>query len=278
MRQLVVTLVMALLLCFGVVSAQALDVPKNIGYVNDYAGMFSKKQSRDLDQMLEQYEDDTSNQIMILTIDSLEGAVLESFSIAVAEKWEIGQEDKDNGILILIAKKDRKMRIEVGYGLEGALPDISAGRITKYILTPQFKEEKFFEGIQEAVQAIQSAIKGEFDSDALVKKAKDKETLEFLGILFVGVFLLAAFFGIFSPWLGALCGALGAPCAVVFLYGMTMMGVVIAAIIGGIVGFIARPAAEVGIQVGLSGSSSGGGGFGGGGGGGFGGGGASGSW
>ena len=100
-------------------SAHALDVPKVQGYVNDYADMISAPAKAALENELKAFEQTDSTQIVILTIPSLEGEVIEDFGIKVAEAWKIGQKGKDNGVIFLVSKQDKKIRIEVGRGLEG---------------------------------------------------------------------------------------------------------------------------------------------------------------
>src|SRR4030042_6206941 len=99
------------------------------GYVNDYADMISSAKEKELEIKLKSIEDIDSTQIVILTVPSLEGNAIEDYSINVATNWKIGQKNKDNGVLFLVAKNDRKMRIEVGRGLEGVLTDLLSGRI-----------------------------------------------------------------------------------------------------------------------------------------------------
>ncbi|MEW6586145.1 MAG: TPM domain-containing protein, partial [Nitrospirota bacterium] len=107
----------SLIFLFFVAPAHALDVPPLQGYVNDYAGMMSSRTKTTLENELRSFEQTDSTQIVILTIPSLEGEVLEEFSIKVADAWKIGQATKDNGVILLVAKQERKIRIEVGRGL-----------------------------------------------------------------------------------------------------------------------------------------------------------------
>ncbi|MDH3828258.1 MAG: TPM domain-containing protein [Desulfobacterales bacterium] len=121
-------LVMGLLICtFWVPNLWALEVPALRTRVNDHAGMLSAATRQQLEDILSRLEQTDSTQIVVLTIPSLGGEVLEEFSLKVAEKWQIGQKGFDNGAILLIAKNDRKLRIEVGYGLEGSLTDLMAG-------------------------------------------------------------------------------------------------------------------------------------------------------
>jgi len=118
---------------------RALDVPKRPeGYVTDKAGLLSPQTKMQLEGVLRQYEQKTSNQIVIVTFPSLEEESLGDFSIRLAEAWKVGQKGRDNGVIFLIFKEDRKMRIEVGYGLEGVLPDALAGQIIQQRVAPLF--------------------------------------------------------------------------------------------------------------------------------------------
>jgi uncharacterized protein len=142
----------------------ALDVPPLKGRVNDYAGMLSSYTKQQLDGILRDIEQTDSTQIVVLTIRSLEGEVLEEFSIKVAEQWKIGQKGFDNGAILLIAKKDRKIRIEVGYGLEGSLTDLMAGQIIRNVIMPQFKAGNFDQGVLDGVQAMIGVVRGEYQA------------------------------------------------------------------------------------------------------------------
>ena len=97
----------------------------------------------------------------VLTISSLDGDPLEDFSMRVVETWKLGREDADDGVLILIARDERRMRIEVGYGLEGVLTDAQSGRIIDHLMAPRFREGDFNGGVGAAVEAVSSAIRGE---------------------------------------------------------------------------------------------------------------------
>lgn len=140
----------------------ALEVPaRPDGYVTDKAGMLSAEARSKLEFVLRSYEAQTTNQVVVATFPSLEGDSLEDFSIRLAEAWKVGQKDKDNGVIFLIFKDDRKMRIEVGYGLEGALPDALAGQIITAI-QPDFRQGHYEQGILKGVALIIQATKGEF--------------------------------------------------------------------------------------------------------------------
>ena len=132
--------------------ASALDVPALKGRVNDYGNILSSSTERQLDAVLSDLERTDSTQIVVLTIPSLEGDSLEDFSIRVADKWKIGQKNRDNGAILIISKNDRKLRIEVGYGLEGSLTDLISGRIIQNVIVPYFKRGNFDDGVSDAFQ------------------------------------------------------------------------------------------------------------------------------
>jgi uncharacterized protein len=146
-------------------AASALDVPELRGYVNDYASMISPSTKAQLAEKLKAFEESDSTQIVILTISSLKGEVIEDFGIKVAESWKIGQKGKDNGVLFLVSKQDRKMRIEVGRGLEGRLTDLVAGRIIDLVIAPRFKSGDFDGGFTAGVSALIDATRGEFQAN-----------------------------------------------------------------------------------------------------------------
>lgn len=170
MKQFIV--LFAFLLGIAAMPLAALDVPPLKGHVNDYGGMFNTATVQVLDQMLADFEKRESTQIVVLTIPSLKGEVLEEYSIKVAEKWKIGQKKLDNGVIILLPKQERKIRIEVGYGLEGRLTDALAGRIIDNDMKPLFKQGKFDEGIIAGVRSIIQAVKGEYSGAASVQEPK----------------------------------------------------------------------------------------------------------
>ncbi len=124
----------------------AKDVPALRGPVVDQAGLLSPKVRSALARTLFDIKNQTTNEIVVLTVDSLEGENIDGYSIKVVDQWKLGQEGKDNGVLMLIAAKERKMRIEVGRGLEGVLPDITTGRIIRS-MRPHFKNGDYKSGI-----------------------------------------------------------------------------------------------------------------------------------
>jgi uncharacterized protein len=147
--------------------AFAFEVPPLEGRVTDRAGLLSTTTKEQLTTRLAEHERVTGVQIAILTIDSLDATPIEDYSIRVVEAWKLGKKGQDNGVLILVAKNDRKMRIEVGYGLEGTLPDIVAGQIVRRVMAPRFRNGDYAGGIALAVEAVIKRTGGEDQSSSV---------------------------------------------------------------------------------------------------------------
>jgi uncharacterized protein len=208
-------LVWVVAITFATWHAQAFEVPPLEGRVNDRAGLLSAATEQRLTQRLAAHEQATGAQLAILTVDSLGGVPIEDYSIRVVESWKLGKKGKDDGVLILVAKSDRKMRIEVGYGLEGTLPDITAGRIVRDVMAPRFRQGDYEGGIAQAVEAVigktggtvdpsaglsaspsTNTDRGQPDTSAKPTKAKPTGILGFVLSIVFGLIKLA-FFGIF---------------------------------------------------------------------------------
>jgi len=173
MRRILLSIVILLLFALP---ATALDVPKATGYVNDQAGLLSQTTKLKLEQFLRGFEQSDSTQITLLTIPTLDGEALEDYSLRVMESWKIGQKDKDNGALLLVAKAERKLRIEVGYGLEGRLTDLLAGRIIDNEITPHLKKGDYDTGIISGVVAMAEAVRGEYTGTGRTNSKKKKSS------------------------------------------------------------------------------------------------------
>jgi len=170
MRRFIPLLLAALLVAAS--SAAALDIPPLRSRVTDLAGMISPQVELRLEQALEEFERSDSTQIAILTVPSLEGESLEDYTLRVAGTWKLGQEQHDNGILLLVAKQERKIRIEVGYGLEGRLTDLLAGRIIDNEIAPRFKQGDLDGGFLAGTAAIIEAVRGEYQGTTRHKKQR----------------------------------------------------------------------------------------------------------
>ena len=134
------------------------DVPAS--YVIDLAGIIDEQAKRQLDSYLRELEQKTTAQMVVLTVNSLEGESIDGFSIKTVEKWKLGQKGKDNGVLFLVALKDRRYRFEIGYGLEGILPDSLVGSIGREFIAPNFRKGNFGAGITNATLAVIRTLAG----------------------------------------------------------------------------------------------------------------------
>ncbi|MBU1055125.1 MAG: TPM domain-containing protein [Proteobacteria bacterium] len=264
--------------------AEALDVPQLKGRVNDYAAILSPQTIQVLDSKLSALEQSDSTQVVVLTIPSLEGESLEEFSIKVAETWKIGQKNLDNGAILLVSKNDRKLRIEVGQGLEGKLTDLMSGRIISNEIIPRFKQGDFNGGILAGANAIVSVVKGEYVASRSKTGKEQGKTPIFALLIFL--FVITAALSNISKVLGGVTGAILLPVISLISFGglsILLLGILA---IGGFGFGLFSGAVSGGAgrhhPGGFIGGGFGSGGFGGsgfgGGGGGFGGGGSSGGW
>jgi len=275
------------LLAFTLLSAEP-ALPELTSRVVDEATLFSAAQKAELESTLKNHENNTSNQIVVVTLKSLEGYDIRDYGLELGRAWGIGQKDKNNGVLLIIAPNERKVSIEVGYGLEGALPDATAKSIIDQEILPYFKEGDYFGGAKFGVDAIISAIKGEYVPYEVESSSKSfKFTDLIMPLIFLFVFIAGPVFGkknkfdanniipalIFSGFVG--------------IFTWVMFSILLLSIVLSIIVFISMLFADPTVYENSSDGSysgySGGGGFssGGGfsgGGGSFGGGGASGSW
>ncbi|WP_411821634.1 TPM domain-containing protein [Leptospira sp. 'Mane'] len=152
----------AIFCLFTSANLQAIDVPELSKRVTDQAGILSEETIKNLETKLKAQEESTSNQIAVFTLSSLDGETIEDAAIQVFDKWKLGQKSKNNGILLIVAPTERKMRIEVGRGLEGALTDVQAYRIIQTEIKPKFKAGDMNGGVEAGVNAIIGTISGEY--------------------------------------------------------------------------------------------------------------------
>jgi len=157
-------LIKLLIFLFFILSlAYAQEFPKPVGFVNDFANIISSKIQHKLDLILREIKKKTGIEIAVVTINSTKPLDINMYAVLLFEKWGIGEKEKDNGVLILVSKKDRKIRIEVGYGLEGILPDGLCGEIIRKNIIPFFKEKRFGEGLLSGVLRIRDIISKEYN-------------------------------------------------------------------------------------------------------------------
>ena len=139
----------------------AVTLPAPSGFVNDLAHILTPAYRDSLEQELELYEKGTGNEIAVLTVTSLDGDTIDDFAVRAFEQWKIGKKGKDNGVLLAIAKEDRKVRIEVGYGAEEYITDSRAGAIIRDQIAPAFQKEAYDEGVRAAVTEIKGYLGGD---------------------------------------------------------------------------------------------------------------------
>ncbi|UCD39342.1 MAG: TPM domain-containing protein [Fidelibacterota bacterium] len=164
--------------------------------VNDYGGLLSRQEEAYLERKLAAWEEATSNQLVIATFESLQGEALNDISIRIAEAWQIGHAGRDNGVLITVFLRDRKMRIDVGYGLEGVIPDAVANDIRLNLINPHFRAGNYFEGLNLAADAIVAAVGGEYQALRQSKRVPAQRRGRGGGLGFI--FMLIFFFLLFS--------------------------------------------------------------------------------
>jgi len=286
--------ILALLLCWSVAALADVAVPALSGRVVDQTMTLSQDEQASLDKTLRDFEARKGSQIAVLIVPTTAPESIEQFSIRVAEAWKIGRKKVDDGAILLVAKDDRKLRIEVGYGLEGALTDVTSKRIIDEIITPRFKAGDFAGGITAGVNQIIKVIDGEplpapeersQSSSNVIDMIEQFAPFLLFGVIIFGGVLRSIFGRLFgSLAMGGLVGAI-----VWFVAGTLVLGGIL-----GVVAFVFTLISDAFVSGGgggrrgggyigggggswSSGSSSSGGGFSGGGGS-FGGGGASGSW
>jgi len=153
-------LALAIVVAAGAAHAANVDIPTLSGRVVDDAAILGPAARERLTAALEAHERATSNQIVVLTTSTLGAEPIEDYANRVFHAWKLGQQGKDNGVLVVVVPHDRKMRIEVGYGLEATLPDAAAGRIIDHVMKPRFKAGDYEQGVSDGVTAIVAALEG----------------------------------------------------------------------------------------------------------------------
>ncbi|MCD6177640.1 MAG: TPM domain-containing protein [Candidatus Cloacimonetes bacterium] len=156
-------ILISILFVFSASALFSLDIPKLKGAVNDYANIINSKDEEKLEALLRDVEAKTSSQVALLTISSLQGENLEDYSLRVAQEWKLGQKEFDNGVLLLVAFNEKKIRIEVGYGLEAIITDSKSGYIIRNYIVPDFKQGNYTVGIANGLLAISGLVTKEFE-------------------------------------------------------------------------------------------------------------------
>ena len=173
------------------------------GRVVDQAGILSPAVKAELETALAAHENNTTDQVVVVTLESLNGANIEEYSLELGRRWGIGQKGKDNGALLVVAPNDKQIRIEVGYGLEGILTDALSSNIINYYIIPEFKKGDIQNGIKIGVQKIIALLEGDESAKKEVEAQADYEPLE-AAALMTGIITLitSGFFGILATRIG----------------------------------------------------------------------------
>jgi uncharacterized protein len=285
------------LFLFQAFPALALEVPTLKNRVTDLAGVLDSNQIASLTLKLQELDKTDSTQIAVLIIPSLEGESLEDYTMRVVEAWKLGMKGQDNGALLFISLKDRKIRIETGYGLEGTLTDASSSQIIRNEIAPRFKTGDFYGGIDAGVTGIIQTVRGNYQAspESETQPTRRKSGIS-VNLIIILLFPLLGILSATGKWGGGIIGA-GAGMLLPFtMISHNLIVLLIGGAVGGLVGILAgaliHSAAKSGggsgwgggFFGGSGGGFSGGGDYGGGGGGfsggggSFGGGGSSGSW
>ncbi len=190
-------IILSFLLLLFYVASYAQDIPEKPSpqrLVNDFAGMMQAQEISTLESKLRSYNDSTSTQIAVVTVNNLSNYEIADFAYRLAEKWQIGQKSKNNGVLILVSKEDRKVNISTGYGMEGVLPDAICKRIISKVIVPNFKAGAVYNGLDEATTVMIGLASGTFKAENIGSSGKSGYGLLVVFIIFVAVFILPAFF------------------------------------------------------------------------------------
>ena len=179
------------------------NFPALTGRVVDQARVLSQSTKDELETLLATHENNTTNQVVVVTIESLGNAQIEEYSIELARRWGIGQKGKDNGVVLVVAPNDKQVRIEVGYGLEGTLTDALSSSIINYYIIPEFKKGDIQNGIKIGTQKIIALLEGDESAKKEVEAQADYEPLE-AAALMTGIITLitSGFFGILATRIG----------------------------------------------------------------------------
>ena len=191
LTKLFIVFIIALLSFTNAVAQNVIENPNPPVLVTDLAGVLSPEQKQALENKLVAIDDSSSNQIAVVILPTLDGNPIEEYATKLFRTWGIGNKKTNNGILLLIAIQDKKIRIEVGYGLEGAIPDITANSIIDNDIKPAFRQQAYYEGIDKATDDIAKAAVGEYKEKREKRtKGKGSNPLLFVLILFIIVAIL----------------------------------------------------------------------------------------
>jgi uncharacterized protein len=272
---------LAVTLCWSFIAGAQIAVPPLTGRVTDQTATLTTDQKAALEQTLQAFEARKGSQLAVLMVPTTAPETIEQYALRVAEQWKLGRKKVDDGAVLVVAKTDRALRIEVGYGLEGALNDAASKRIISEIITPRFKQDDFYGGITTGVEQIIRVIDGEpLPASKGISAGNTSDIGQYVPIIFILALVVG---GLLRSVLGRFPGALATGGAVAVVAWFFAGAISIAAVAGLMALFFTLLSGGMGghgvrgHHGGFGRGGMGNGGFGGGGGG-FGGGGASGRW
>jgi uncharacterized protein len=276
--------ILALVFALAAGAADEVAVPALKARITDLTGTLDAGQLASLEAELRAFEQSKGSQIAVLMLPSTQPETIEQYSIRVAERWKIGRSKADDGVILIIAKNDQRLRIEVGYGLEGVIPDVVAKRVIREVIAPHLLANDFYGGIRDGTQTLMKLIEGEKLPPPARARTSAVDNYQTLFVILLVVVVVAG--GVLKAIFGRLFGSAATGVAAGFI-AWALAGALGAAVIAGVVAFLMAlmgagrgyyPGGFGGGGLGSGGGFGGGGGGFGGGGGGFGGGGASGGW
>lgn len=283
LRRLSWTALIVLCVVVFIPAAAAFVVPANDGFYTQTTPLLAPAQEAEIERVLEEYERATSNQIAFLVVESLGDEPPEEVALTIGRSWGVGAQGKDNGILILIATADHVIRMDVGYGLEGAVPDLIAKAVAENDMAPAFREARYAEGILAGIDALKKHIGGEYTAERYAEQDDGFGFPFLIFLFFVGVNFGGAWLGRSKSWWlgGVLGGILGVILTILFTWWLSIPALVLIGLLFDYI--VSRHPPRSGRRGGhwgggFGGGRGGGGGFGGFGGGSFGGGGATSRW
>jgi uncharacterized protein len=207
-------LLAALLALPGIPDAPAAEVPYLTGRVVDNAEILKAETRRRIADELQAHEKKTGNQVAVLTVPTLGGESVEEYAVRVFEQWKLGRKGQDNGVLVVVVPQDRRMRIEVGYGLEGTLTDVAASRIIRDVMTPRFRSGDYDGGIAQGVTAVVAHLEGRGSAAGYAPEPQVRQSdfikapnmalheKVLMGAFIFGIIGLFTFVGIITPGVG----------------------------------------------------------------------------
>ncbi len=227
-----------------IANAQTAIVYPEPAYLSDYAGILTSQEKAALGEKVIAFKNETSNEIAILIVPTTEPETIEQYSIHVTDEWKIGKKDLDNGVLFTVAINDRKMRLEIGRGLEGAITDVQSVNILDTYAKPEFKKGNYAKGINDTIDVVMGLAKGEFNVADMGTSPTESnsENDNLITFLFYGIIAGCSFLADYlarskSWWLGGIIGA-GGGSIVGLILGFGVAMALSAGIAFGIIGLI----------------------------------------